>query len=65
MGFRQILRSTLGQAAASIRNDELHAVHAAIDQVAQEGRPAGLVLLGALADAENLPKTFGIDGAGH
>ena len=26
------------------------------DQVAQECRPAGLVLLGALADAENLPK---------
>src|SRR4029077_6975625 len=26
---------------------------------------AGLVLLGAFADAQNLPKTLGIDGAGH
>ena len=64
-GVGQILRGTLNQAAAGIGNDELHALEAAIDQVPQERRPAGLVLLGALADAQNLPKSFGIDGAGH
>jgi len=30
--------------------------------VTQKRRPAGLVLLGALADAQNLPKTLRIDG---
>src|SRR5208282_4698629 len=34
-------------------------------QVAQKRRPTGLVFLGALADAQNLPKTLGIDGARH
>ena len=53
------------QTAAGIGDDELHAVEAAIDQVAQECRPALLVLLVAFADAQNLSKTFGIDGTGH
>jgi hypothetical protein len=48
-----------------LRADQLHAAETAIDQVAQECRPAGLVLLGALADAENLPTPFRIDGTGH
>jgi hypothetical protein len=64
-GVRKVLRSAFHEPAAGIRNEKLHAVEATIDQVAQECRPAGLVLLGALADAEDLPKTFRIDGAGH
>jgi hypothetical protein len=43
----------------------MHALEAALDQVTQKRRPAGLVLLGALADALNLPKTLRIDGTGH
>src|SRR6476620_3192310 len=61
----QILRGTLHQASAGVGDDQLHAVEAAVDEVAQECRPPGLVLLGALADAQNLPKTLRIDGAGH
>src|SRR5580700_11721739 len=61
----QILRGTFHQASAGVGDDELHAVEAAVDEVAQECRPPGLVLLGALADAQNLPKTLRIDGAGH
>jgi hypothetical protein len=46
--------------------DQLHALEAAIDQVAPKHRPAGLVLFGALADPKNLPKSFSVvDGAGH
>ena len=56
----QILSSALHQAAAGIRDDEPHALEAAIDQVAQERRPPGLVLLGTFADAQNLPKTLGL-----
>ena len=60
----QMLRGALRQAAAGIGNDQLHPLEAAIDELSQKRRPARLVLLGALADAENLPKTLGIDGAG-
>jgi hypothetical protein len=61
----QMLRGALRQAAAGIGNDQLHPLEAAIDQVSQKRRPARFVLLGALADAENLPKALRIDGAGH
>jgi len=64
LSIRQIFRSTLHQASAGVGDDELHAGKAAVDEVAQERRPARLVLLGAFADAKNLPKTLGIDGAG-
>src|ERR1700745_2010336 len=47
-GLRQILGCTLGQPAASIRNDQLDTLEATIDQVPQECRPAGFVFLGAL-----------------
>jgi hypothetical protein len=60
----QMLRGALRQAAAGIGNDQLHALEAAIDELSQKRRPARLVLLGAFADAKNLPKTLGIDGAG-
>ena len=63
--FGQVLGGALRQATAGIRNDQLHALEAALDQVKQKRRPAGLVLLGALADAQNLPKTLRIDGTGH
>ena len=61
----QVLRRAFRQAAAGIGNDQPHPFEATIDQVAQKGGPAGFVLLGTLADTQNLPKTFGIDGAGH
>jgi hypothetical protein len=61
----QVLSRALHQAAAGIRNDQLHAREAAIDQVSQKRRPTGFVLLGALADAENLAKSFRVDRAGH
>ena len=50
---------------AGIGNDQLNALEAAIDQVPQKRRPAGLVFLGALTDAQNLPKSLRIDSAGH
>jgi hypothetical protein len=36
----EIVRSALGQPAAGIGNDQLHALEAAIDQVPQKGGPA-------------------------
>ena len=45
--------AALSISAAGIRNDQLHAREAAIDQASQKRRPTGFVLLGALADAEN------------
>ena len=46
--IRQVLGGALRQAAAGIRNDQLHALETALDQVTQKRRVAGLVLLGAL-----------------
>ena len=63
--FGQVFGGALREATAGIRNDQLHALEAALDQVMQKRRPAGLVLFGALADAQNLPKTLRIDGTGH
>ena len=45
--FGQVLGGALREATAGIRNDQLHALEAALDQVTQKRRPAGLVLLGA------------------
>ena len=39
----QIFRGTLHQAPAGVGDDELHAVEAAVDEVAQERRPAALI----------------------
>lgn len=64
-GVRQALRDALDEAAAGVRDDQLHAPKAAVHQVAQERRPAGLVLLGALADAENLPVSIGVHADRH
>ena len=61
----QVFRGALHQAAAGIGNDQPYALKATVDEVVQKCRPAGFVFLGALADAQNLPKTLTIDGAGH
>jgi len=58
--FGQLLGGALREATAGIRNDQLHALEAALTQ---KRRPAGLVLLGALADAQNLPKTLELTGS--
>lgn len=56
-GLRQILGYALDQAPASVRGDQLDTLEPAVEQMAQEPRPAGLVLLGPLADAQNLAIT--------
>ena len=61
----QVFRGALHEAAAGIGNDQPDALEAAIDQVPQKRRPARFIFLGAFADAQNLPKTLRIDGAGH
>ena len=53
----QVLGDALDQAAARVRGDQLDAGEPAIDQVTGERRPAGLVLFGAFADAEDLAIT--------
>jgi len=53
-GFRQVISEALDLAAARIRGDQLDTLEAGVDKVKQERRPAGLVLLGTLADAEDL-----------
>ena len=56
--LRQEIRDALDKAPAGVGNDQLHAFEAAVDQMAQKRRPAGFVLLGALADAQDLAKSF-------
>jgi hypothetical protein len=64
-GIGKVLRGALGQARASVGDDELDAVQTTLLEMAQEGAPAGLVLLGTLDDAENLPVPIGIDRDRH
>ena len=59
--FGKELGCALGQAQAGIRDDQPNAVEASFLEVLEEGAPARLVLLGAFADAENLPITAVID----
>ena len=58
---RQIIGHALDQTATGVGNDQFDALETAVDQVAQESRPARLVLLGALADAEDLTIALGCD----
>jgi hypothetical protein len=51
-GFGKELGGALDQAQASLRDDQLDALQAALLEMGQEGAPAGLVLLGAFDDAE-------------
>jgi hypothetical protein len=64
-GCRQVLGGALDETAAGIGDDELHALEPTVDEVAEEGRPAGAVLLRALADAEDLAITLGIHADRH
>jgi hypothetical protein len=45
----------LGEPQAGVGDDQPHVSEAALLEMLEEGAPAGPVLLGALADAENLP----------
>src|SRR5262249_55511334 len=49
------LRGTLGKPMAGIRGDEPDALQPTVLEMLKEVAPAGLVLLGAVADAEDLP----------
>ena len=64
-GVRQELVDALDQPPAGVRDDQLNTLETAVDQMAQERRPARLVLLGALADAEDLAVTLGIHADRH
>ena len=59
------LDQALHQPETGVRDDELDAREAAFLQVLQEGRPAGLVLLGALDDAEDLTEALLIHADRH
>jgi hypothetical protein len=61
----EVLRRVLDQAHAGIGDDQLDAAQAASLEVGQKGAPAGLVLLGALDDAENLAIAVGVDRDRH
>src|SRR4029077_9670546 len=50
----EVLRYALDQAHAGVGDDQLDAAQAAFLEMAQKAAPAGLVLLGALDDAEDL-----------
>ena len=52
LGFRQVLRGTLHQAAAGIRDDQLHALEATIDQLR---RNADQPDLSSLAPSQRIP----------
>ena len=60
----QVLSRALHQAAAGIRNDQLHAREAAIDQVSQKRRPTGFVLL-APSQMPRIARIPEFDRAGH
>jgi hypothetical protein len=55
------LGSALDQAHAGIGHNQLDALQATLLEVAEEGAPTGLVLLGALDDAQDLPVALVID----
>ena len=53
-GLGEVLGRALDQAQAGIGDDQLDAGEATLLEVGQEARPARLVLLGTLTDAEDL-----------
>jgi hypothetical protein len=61
----EVLGRALDQAHAGIGDDQLDAAQAAPLEMGQEGAPAGLVLLGALDDAEDLAIAVGVDRDRH
>jgi site-specific DNA recombinase len=60
-GVGEVLGRALDQAQTGVRDDQLNAGEATLLEVRQEARPAGLVLLGALADAQDLAVALGRD----
>jgi uncharacterized protein YigA (DUF484 family) len=62
---REVLCGPLDQAHAGVGHDQLDAAQSATLEMGQEAAPAGLVLLGALDDTENLPVSLGIDRDRH
>jgi hypothetical protein len=64
-GLGKELGGTFDQAHAGIGDDQLDAAQAAFLEMAQKAAPAGLVLLGALDDAENLAIAVGVDRDRH
>ncbi len=61
----QCLANALHKFSAGVGDDQLHTAQTPVNQMAQKVRPAGLVFLGALANAKDLPVTFGIHRTGH
>ena len=59
-GIGEELGRALGQPHAGIRDDQPDAFQAALLQMLEEARPACLVLLGALHDAEDLAIAFAL-----
>jgi|HubBroStandDraft_3_1064219.scaffolds.fasta_scaffold05224_2 hypothetical protein len=60
-GLGEVLRRAFDQAHAGVGDDQLDAEQAAPLEMGQEAAPAGLVLLGALDDAENLAVAVAVD----
>jgi hypothetical protein len=54
------LGNALGKSDTGIGDDQPDAVQATLFEMFEESTPASLVLLGALADAENLPITLAV-----
>jgi len=62
--IRKTLRP-LGEPQAGVGDDQPHVSEAALLEMLEEGAPAGPVLLGALADAENLPIVLAVHADRH
>jgi hypothetical protein len=61
----EVLGRAFDEAHAGIGDDQLDAAQAASLEMGQKTAPPGLVLLGALDDAENLPVPLGFDRDRH
>src|SRR6516165_8649219 len=64
-GLGEEFCGALEQAHAGVGDDQLDAAQPTPLEMVQEGTPAGLVFLGALDDAEDLPVALGIDRNRH
>src|ERR1700683_3076498 len=53
------------QATASIRNDQLHALEAALFEMTKKSAPALQIFLLTFSDAQDLPETIGADADRH
>ena len=60
-GGGEVLGRALDQAQAGVRDDQLDAGEPTLLQVGEEARPPDLVLLGTLADAQDLAEALGRD----